>query len=498
MNTAAIRLPPETIRRAAAADYVEVIRMVSLGEGRLMEVERAAASSSNRVRLASRAAIVGLDRAEADALAAHAATQTAFLQSIGSAFDVLLPRMVPLLPNQVVAIQVGGYYAGEVAEAVAIPAARLSLQSDDLTTRKVAAVMTASAELLRQPGASALIEKTLTDGLRVGMDKVFADFLLSIASPESASNDSVADIDTLLAGLTPRGAGSLGFLAPISVAKQMATLRSSSGTRLWPELAADGSGSIAGIPVVAVADAALAGVILVDAARLGGHIGQIEITASKNADIVMDDAPEIGDGERLAGRPAGRRDDDLDVCDRRGRDPRRQIVWPRLVGGRRGRRDHRPQLRAAGRMTGGRPAAAGLGATRRPVGAARIGLPRAANPAGASRSGAQKPRRLPALSRALDRGRRGPAMNVDQASEQSYAAVADFVARAIGPLLRRIEELEKRGPACEWKGVYQPGSRYDPGHLATCDGCLWLAKAVTRSKPGGGNPCWTMVTKSHR
>ncbi len=99
---------------------------------------------------------------------------------------------------------------------------------------------------------------------------------------------------------------------------------------------------------------------------------------------------------------------------------------------------------------------------------------------------------------------------------RSLKAVIDAVAEVMPelfdhkakPLIERIAALEAETKALKadrptladaYKGTWQPSAfdAYARGDAVTFDGSLWLARAVTRTKPGTDDT-WQMIVKKGR
>ena len=73
--------------------------------------------------------------------------------------------------------------------------------------------------------------------------------------------------------------------------------------------------------------------------------------------------------------------------------------------------------------------------------------------------------------------------------------IHDVVARSAAPLLRRIEELERRH-ALPYNGVWGASDAYTAGELVTHDGSMWIAKRESIGRRPGNDPnVWTLVVK---
>jgi hypothetical protein len=75
-----------------------------------------------------------------------------------------------------------------------------------------------------------------------------------------------------------------------------------------------------------------------------------------------------------------------------------------------------------------------------------------------------------------------------------------YTEKKIKLLLKRIEELEARGPELRYCGVWSAGTTYKRNSLCTHQGSLWIATQTTASFPGGqAEPgAWVLCCKRGR
>jgi hypothetical protein len=62
----------------------------------------------------------------------------------------------------------------------------------------------------------------------------------------------------------------------------------------------------------------------------------------------------------------------------------------------------------------------------------------------------------------------------------------------------RVKEFPVEVPAVIYRGVYAEGTAYQLGDTVTWAGALWHCNAPTATRPGQGNPAWTLCTKAGR
>jgi hypothetical protein len=55
-----------------------------------------------------------------------------------------------------------------------------------------------------------------------------------------------------------------------------------------------------------------------------------------------------------------------------------------------------------------------------------------------------------------------------------------------------------RFPVMIYKGVYQPGSEYEPEDAVTYGGSVWRCKSATTAQPGNGSKDWMLIVKAGR
>lgn len=87
--------------------------------------------------------------------------------------------------------------------------------------------------------------------------------------------------------------------------------------------------------------------------------------------------------------------------------------------------------------------------------------------------------------------------------------IKQYTDAAVVPLLKRLDALEREAAELKaagaktlgdfYRGVWQPAQfdSYQRGMAVTHDGCLWIARAETRAKPGT-NDDWQLAVKRGR
>lgn len=262
-------------------------------------------------RLGPRATILGVARSAVGAMTTGG--QLGALQSYGRAFLALVaqrsilgrlsnaPR-VPLATRVTAAGE--GIAAGYVGEGRPIPVAAFDLATTTLEPVKLGILTIVSHELGRSVSEDALtyVEQLLVRSTARGEDAVLLDGGAAIETVRPAS---------ILSGLLPVGGGSPTmieedvaalvtavregepeapvFIVSVSGALYLASLRSSNGTRLFPDILLNG-GSLLGAPVL-VSRAAGNKLVLLDEADLAIADGGVEVDSVEAADVEMRDTP---------------------------------------------------------------------------------------------------------------------------------------------------------------------------------------------------------------
>lgn len=219
-----------------------------------------------------------------------------------------LPGARPAPPLVRLSAVASGSVAGFVSEGKPIPIDRGSLASPvRLVPGKVATIIPFSAELMRlgDPAAFNLMTGDLTRALGAGIDEALLDgasavpegrpasilegvSAVGIGSPASLEDEVVELVKSVSGG----EAAAPAFVASLSGALYLATVRDAGGDRLFPGVTLLG-GELLGVPLL-VAPAAASKLILVDAAQLFYSDSGVEIDQTQAAALQMSDAPVDG------------------------------------------------------------------------------------------------------------------------------------------------------------------------------------------------------------
>lgn len=246
-------------------------------------------------------AAVTYDSTWAGPLIPFQAAAAAFSESIRNicAFDRVISdgSFLRVPPQTTVRITTAGAAASVVGEGAPKPASLLGFTSANVTMSKVPVFVVISAELMKAagPGALALLSRELAGALSQGTDTFFLQQLLIGLTPiPSSGSNSVAiqnDIRDLLDALVIGAASRLYFVMPPLIAKRLAVVGDSAGSRMFPQMSPTG-GMLDGI-IALVSDSASPGTLtLFDSSQVAVSAGQIELDRSEVALLQVDAAPD--------------------------------------------------------------------------------------------------------------------------------------------------------------------------------------------------------------
>lgn len=220
-----------------------------------------------------------------------------------------IPGITMVPPNVNIPSQTAGATGGWVGEAQPKPVSALALATISLRWAKTAVIVVLSKELIRysSPAAETLVRNSLAKDLSQLEDTLFLSTtaentnispagILNGAPTSAATGTTPAafltDIKTALATFIAANnrLSDLVILMSETVALNVGTLKDSLGNMIYPTLGIDG-GTLLKIPVV-VSEAVGNKIIFMNASEIFlADEGGIEIDASDQASILMDDAP---------------------------------------------------------------------------------------------------------------------------------------------------------------------------------------------------------------
>lgn len=285
---------PEAARRTRLRDFGEMLRLMAAGRGRLSAALDAAAlsASSERAKLALRAAVAAGVLGDAGSQEAFASLGTAFIGSLAgiSIFDTIGAdaRRVPARTR--IAVAVTGFAGSEINEGAAIPVTRAAFSvGNGMPQHQITALTVATSELLRWSGAGELLGNELRLAIAAASDAVFLAGVSAATVAIPSTGDSAADLDALLAAVTLKTASRPFLVFEPAAAKQLCNVRGSGGGATWPEMTPTG-GRMAGVPTLVSDQLGAGDAVLIDARGLAADPGEvIGIDSSGQADVAMDE-----------------------------------------------------------------------------------------------------------------------------------------------------------------------------------------------------------------
>jgi hypothetical protein len=278
---------------SALADFVRVAGLIMTCRG---DAERKADEFgfSDRVKRVLKAAVPGGLTSNVG-LAAFGPMLGAFMDSLRhvGVFDRILADAfgLPLRPARVL-INSSAIVSSEVAEGRAKPVRRLQYTSGDFVPRKVIAQVVLSRELidgLTETGLAAL-EREMRASVALGTDTSFLTELGSSNAFESSGSDfdsAFNDLEELVRSVH-LGSGSIPyFIVTPTIAKTLSVMAWRNNITTLGIM----GGEILGVPVLVTDGQGTGKVTLADATGLAMATGPIDLRASEQASVQLDDAP---------------------------------------------------------------------------------------------------------------------------------------------------------------------------------------------------------------
>ena len=253
-------------------------------------------------------------------LAAYDTLAAAFLELLRNwgAFDAMLPSMRRVPFRTRIGASTTGITATTVAQQAPKPISRLTLTTTQIDEIKVAATLVVTDELMKFGSSAAgnLFATELSNAVAVQTDSAFVSILTSGATSVPSGGGTAEhvrnDLRAMLANVTTSARSQLFLLTTSATAKVFAVLHDNSGGGAFPTMGVNG-GTIGGIQVV-VSDGVLASTaLLVDAQQVAAASETIQLSASNEALVQLNDAPELAsDFEHVPGQSLANEYDGLE------------------------------------------------------------------------------------------------------------------------------------------------------------------------------------------
>ena len=266
-----------------------------------------ASGASERAQRVLKAAVAagGMNSTDTGAIADLGIVSSGFLASLANvaAFDALLPSMIRI-PLDSPAARVSttvptGYVVGEGS---AKPVTRFAIAPGALDRRKAACVIVLTDELARSMSAAAqaLLARELRKGVAAATDATFLAGITNGTTPVVATGDVFADVAALLAAIDSDSSSKFFLIVDSNTAKRLAADGTTIGGQAHPGMTPNG-GTLAGVNVlvsdqIPVTGSPGAQIIMIDASGLAGDSGPVTLDQSREASLLMNDAPVMSAG----------------------------------------------------------------------------------------------------------------------------------------------------------------------------------------------------------
>jgi hypothetical protein len=298
-------IPYRDLNKAAKGDFLRLALLLMRHRG-AFNASRAAADERAMPRVQSilqKTAVTGGDLSAWSAISDYRNIAEAFAQSLRSLSvwdrvvgDGGVPGGMALAPLRSRGFTVStGITGSSPSERSIKPISSLALGQSLVEPRKAAAVVVATEELLRSPGALTLLNRELTSGCIAAVDSVFLAALIAGTTPIVSLGNTLAnitgDLSALLSAVTTGAASKLYWVLSPANVKKLAMKASSTGAPAWPQLTVNG-GDLAGITVIPSDQIASTAAVMFAGDALAGNSDPIVLDASAQSVIQVDTAPD--------------------------------------------------------------------------------------------------------------------------------------------------------------------------------------------------------------
>ena len=234
-------------------------------------------------------------------LAVYDTLAASFLSSLKSfgAFDRMLAdgamRRVPFRTR--IGIATTGATGATVGQGAPKPISRLTLSTSTVDEIKATCIVIVTDELIKFGSAVAgdLLAVEMANAVSVSTNSAFISILTTgvtaIPSTGVTAEGVRNDLRAMLASITTTARSRLYLLVPSAVAKTLAVLHDNTGSGAFDGLTVNG-GSIAGIEVVVSDGVSANTAVLVDASQIVAASETLQLSASNEASVQMDTAPD--------------------------------------------------------------------------------------------------------------------------------------------------------------------------------------------------------------
>lgn len=232
-------------------------------------------------------------------LASYQVLAASFLESLRNfgAFDAMLPSMRRVPFRTRIGASTTGITGNTVPQASVKQISKLTLTGTQIDEQKAVAILVITDELAKfgDNVAGNLFATELSNAVAVETDETFISVLTTGATSIGSSGVTAEhvrnDLRGMLAAITTGARSQLFLLTTSAIAKVLAVLHTSTGEAAFPVMNYNG-GQIGGIRVIVSDGVPASTMVLVDAQQIAAASETIQLSASNEAIVQMDTAPD--------------------------------------------------------------------------------------------------------------------------------------------------------------------------------------------------------------
>jgi HK97 family phage major capsid protein len=176
------------------------------------------------------------------------------------------------------------------------PISSLVLGTSLVEPRKAVAILVATEELLKQPGAEQLFNSELTGAVVAATDSQFLTGLIAATTPTASAGallaNIVTDLSVLLSAITNGPNSKIYFIVSPTNAKKLALKASSIGSPAFPNIGPNGGEIIPGVTMLVTDQIPSATAIMLAADAVAGNADTIVLDGSRQAILQLQTTPD--------------------------------------------------------------------------------------------------------------------------------------------------------------------------------------------------------------
>jgi hypothetical protein len=214
-----------------------------------------------------------------------------------SVFDAMLANGMVRAPLRSRGLTVTTGISGSVpSEQTIKPISSLVLGTSLLEPKKATAIVVATQELMRQPGADTLFNTELQRAVAAATDSVFLAGLVAATTPTASAGATLANITTdlsvLLSAVTTDATSQLYYITSPANMKKLMLKAQTSGNPAFPNLGPNGGQLLPGVTAIASDQVGSGVAILVAADAVAGNADLVTLDASEQSILQMSTTPD--------------------------------------------------------------------------------------------------------------------------------------------------------------------------------------------------------------